>query len=262
MLRLEPDFRAALQGKDTFNDIISLKGVVYREVANRRTLRFELQGKSYFIKAHFGTGWREIFKNLFSLRLPVLGAKNEVRAIRRLEDLRIDTLKIAAYGWRGLNPALQQSFVVTEHLGDTITLEDLCLEWRTSPPLPSFKRRLIYRLAAISRRLHSHGINHRDFYLCHFHIPRDDPEGPLSLIDLHRAQLRRRVPRRWLIKDIGGLYFSAMDIGLTQRDLLRFIRDYEGRSLRMALTDNLAFWRDVEARAKKLHVSYAETIAS
>ncbi|HKO88161.1 MAG TPA: hypothetical protein VJU83_06530, partial [Burkholderiales bacterium] len=66
MLRLEPDFRAALQGKDTFNDIISLKGVVYREVANRRTLRFELQGKSYFIKAHFGTGWREIFKNLFS----------------------------------------------------------------------------------------------------------------------------------------------------------------------------------------------------
>ncbi|MST95429.1 MAG: hypothetical protein EXS33_09230 [Pedosphaera sp.] len=40
----------------------------------------------------------------------------------------------------------------------------------------------------------------------------------LFVIDLHRAQLRDRVPARWLVKDLGGLLFSALDCGLTRRD--------------------------------------------
>jgi hypothetical protein len=45
----------------------------------------------------------------------------------------------------------------------------------------------------------------------------------IPLIDLHRAQLRKKTPRRWVVKDVAGLYFSVMDIGLTQRDLFRFV---------------------------------------
>ena len=39
----------------------------------------------------------------------------------------------------------------------------------------------------------------------------------LYLIDLHRMQLRRKTPSRWIVKDIAGLYYSSMDIGLTKR---------------------------------------------
>uniref|UniRef100_UPI003AF9562D lipopolysaccharide kinase InaA family protein n=1 Tax=Thiolapillus sp. TaxID=2017437 RepID=UPI003AF9562D len=171
------------------------------------------------------------------------------------------------------------------------------------------KQRLIARVAAMTRRLHQNGINHRDLYICHFLLrqpwdgqaclrPRDRfwdipvpkidsafdnlfvpqpswspsttqqlrklvaaPYLPpndwtprseayfvfplaqgtpgkqcglaatgvyqpslrspwlaaaeetlhLHLIDLHRVQLRRRVPRRWRVKDVGSLYFSAME---------------------------------------------------
>ena len=39
---------------------------------------------SNFIKLHYGVGWREIFKNLLLGRWPVLGAKNEWRALAHI----------------------------------------------------------------------------------------------------------------------------------------------------------------------------------
>lgn len=80
------------------------------------------------------------------------------------------------------------------------------------------------------------GINHRDCYICHFllHLPftgRED-ELKISVIDLHRAQIRAKVPRRWRDKDLIGLYFSSMNIGLTQRDIWRFMKVYFGMPLR------------------------------
>ena len=90
----------------------------------------------------------------------------------------------------------------------------------------------------MARKMHRAGINHRDFYLCHFLM--DEPlaldQAPvLHLIDLHRAQIRQNVPRRWLVKDLGGLLFSAFEKGLTSRDLLRFMRLYSDRPLREVL---------------------------
>jgi heptose I phosphotransferase len=256
ILHLEKEFRQTLRGEDSFDALLRIEGRAYREMADRRTLRFERGGRAYFIKAHFGVGWAEIFKNLASLRLPVLGARNEVRAIKRLEEIGVGTMKIAAYGWRGCNPATRESFVVTEDLGNTVTLEDFCRDWPASPPAPALKRALIEKVANIARTLHGNGVNHRDFYLCHFHVPASAPLGDMKVIDLHRAQLRGRTPRRWVVKDVGGLYFSAMDIGLTRRDLLRFIRAYSGRPLRAALHSRSAFWRAVEAKATDLYRSW------
>ncbi|MBL3467873.1 lipopolysaccharide core heptose(I) kinase RfaP, partial [Klebsiella pneumoniae] len=92
------------------------------------------------------------------------------------------------------------------------------------------KRMLIKRVATMVRDMHAAGINHRDCYICHFllHLPFSGKEEELkiSVIDLHRAQLRTRVPRRWRDKDLIGLYFSSMNIGLTQRDIWRFMKVY------------------------------------
>jgi heptose I phosphotransferase len=254
----------AWAGADPFAAAQAQQGQVYRDKEGRRTLRFELNGRGYFLKLHQGVGWTEIFKNLLQGRLPVLGAENEYRAIRALERLGIDTLAVAGFGRRGIDPARQLSFLITDELSDVESLEDVCARWPQQPPAPAFKRRLIARVAALSRLLHGAGINHRDYYLCHFLLEKSSLENAASgaaleqrrlyLMDLHRAQLRAHVPQRWQIKDLGGLYYSALDIGLTGRDILRFMRDYRQRPLRELLTREAPFWHAVRARAQQIYV--------
>ncbi len=239
-------------------DAFAIKGEEYRNPpgANRRTLRFELGGKGYFLKLHWGVGWKEILKNLLGLRLPVTGAANEWKAIQRLQELGVETMRLEAFGVEGWNPATRRSFVITRELENTISLEDYCAEWAEHPPGFAIKQRLIRRVAEMTRRLHENGVNHRDLYICHFLLQQpwggDDRNLHLYLIDLHRVQLREHVPLRWQVKDVGSLYFSAMDIGLTRRDLFRFLRAYHGQPLRRILTQYKDFLQAVEKRALAL----------
>ena len=83
-----------------FDRIFSLEGENYRLVKARRTFRFELDGKGYFAKVHRGIGWKEILKEIFQFKLPVLGAENEYKAIRKLEEIGVPTMRCAAYGKR------------------------------------------------------------------------------------------------------------------------------------------------------------------
>jgi len=254
---LGPELRASAADGERFDDFMAITGQVFKDMPGRRTMRFARGGKSYFIKIHRGVGWKEILKNLVQLRLPVVSAENERRAIERLHALGVPTMKIAGYGCRGWNPARLESFIVTEDLGDTVNLEDFSRNWRARPPAPGLKRALIAAVAETARRLHENGVNHRDFYLCHLRIePRAPAARPrIVVMDLHRAQLRLATPRRWIVKDIGSLYFSAMDIGLTRRDLLRFMRAYRAKPLREILRTEQPFWSAVKRRAERLRRS-------
>ena len=259
MQYLSEDFAKHLPEGDLFETLQSMQGEVYREVKGRKTLQFTLGGKSFFVKNHLGVGWGEILKNLVLLRLPILGAENEWRAIDKLKSLGLATMTSVAYGSRGWNPARRQSFIVTEDLLDTISLEDYCKEWQQSPPEFSLKQRLLSKIAKCSRTLHNGGVCHRDYYLCHFLMPKNESESTtgqapeLYMIDLHRALIKNPLATRWIVKDISGLLYSAMDIGLTQRDYYRFIRLYDGLSLREALTKNAMFWNSVSKRANAMH---------
>lgn len=238
-----------LDGENLFSQIDALQGEVYREVERRRTIKTSIGGQNYFAKIHFGVGWREIIKNLLQARLPVLGARNEWLAIKKLEAADVPTLKAAAFVEFGWNPAAQYSAIVTHALENTISLEDYVAE------SPQVKRRLIEELAVMSRRMHLAGLNHRDFYLCHFLMDIGTESEPvLRLIDLHRAQIRETVPDRWQVKDLGGLLFSALDKPLTRRDLFRFMRTYRGQSLRETLANDMALWFRVTDRAKRLYL--------
>lgn len=229
---------------------------VYRNKEGRKTLRFGRGGHSYFLKLHSGIGWGEICKNLLQLRLPVLGASNEYRAVLALTELGVDTMSVAAYARFGANPARQHSMIVTDDLVGTVSLEDYCASWASHPPMFSTRLKILRKLADSAGRMHRAGINHRDFYLCHFHLDEQtlaSASPTCHLIDLHRAQLRASTPRRWLVKDLGGLYFSAMDCGVSRRDLLRFMRWYTPGGLRPALTEHVSLWRAVERAAIKLY---------
>jgi heptose I phosphotransferase len=255
-LFLREDLAAAWRGDDPFERVARLDGEIFRDVAARRTLRFEAAGRSYFAKVHFGVGWREILKNLLVLRRPVIDASNEYRACLLLPRFGVATAAPAAFGVRGRSPASRQSFIVCDELTDHVSLSTLAQNWHEVPPAPAFKRKLIRSVAELTRAMHRAGVVHRDYYLYHLLLDQTQLKSgvvALSLIDLHRAQLRRRIPPRWLVKDLGALLFWCLDLPITRRDRLRFIRAYEGRPLREALERNGAFWRRVQRRAIGLY---------
>jgi heptose I phosphotransferase len=264
-LVIDEPFRTLWASGDPFVAVEALRGEVFRELEARRTLRTEIDGRGYFVKIHRGVGWAEILKNLVTLRLPILGAGNEWRAIKRLTELGVATMRAVAFGQRGTNPATQHSFIVTEELAPTVSLEDYCRNWKAQPPPVALKHALIARVGQMAGAMHRGGVNHRDFYICHFLLALDRvpsaQELKLSIIDLHRAQLREQTPRRWRDKDLASLYFSALDIGLTQRDCLRFLRAYFARPLRETMAQEAALVAHLPREAGRLQMRFVRKFA-
>jgi len=254
---LDPTIQCFFPDKQlAFDQLMALRGECFRDVKGRLTQRVSLGDKTYFIKQHRGVGWIEILKNLLQGRAPVLSAKLEWQAIKKCQGLGIEVPKIVAYGRRGCNPARMQSFILMEELAPVISLEDLGKTWLKTPPSFTEKRQLIESVARIARILHHNGINHRDFYICHFLLSQRTGSHSLYLIDLHRAQIRCLTPRRWIIKDLSGLYFSSKDIGLTQRDLYRFMKVYSGQTLGETLKSDRINWKKVRARGERLYSNH------
>ena len=255
---LRDEFETLWRGKDPFVEVEKISGQILRSKEGRITMQFRLDGRGYFLKLHKGIGWREIAKNLFQFRFPVLGAKNEQRASLVLSQIGVGTLSVAAYGEKGVNPAQKTSFIITYAIEPSTSLEDVALQWRNYPPEPKLKRAVLRRVCEMTHLMHANHINHRDLYICHF-LWRQYPgtssntSPDLALIDLHRALIHKKLPYRWRIKDLASLYYSVMDEKLTVRERLRFIREYSQKPLHRALKEDAAMWRDVERKARKLH---------
>ena len=253
LLLLDKNLRDLFFEKDPFKVVEELEGNVYREYANRVTKEFYLNNQRYFVKYHKGAGWKEIFKNLIQFKLPIIGAKQEWIALKKLKSHQISCPEPVAFFSRGVNPANKYSFIITKGLINTISLEDLLLKDKKVLSLNK-KRQLIENLALLSRRLHMHGINHRDLYLCHFHVQKDLDFSieKIFVIDLHRAQIRKKVPNRWITKDIGGLLHSALGLGLTETDSYRFLEIYFNKPLRQILNEKKDFI--INSRKRALHM--------
>jgi len=246
---------------DAFDEAQRLVGEVVREKEGRQTIRCEIAGEVFYRKFHSGVGWREILKNWLSLRAAVVDASNEWLAIEKVKALGVSTLEAVAYGRKGRNPATRKSFLITRELKGALSTAEFTSGWPEAPPSFALRLAMIARMAWIARQIHEHGINHRDLYLCHFLLDISSGIENLSaknldfyLVDLHRAQIREQVPRRWRVKDVASIYFSALDIGLTRRDVLRFLRAYYQRPLRTVLRTEARFLRQVERRARKLYI--------
>lgn len=256
MIILHKPFNKIWENKDPFEEINKLTGEVYRAVATRRTIQFEINGESFYLKFHQGITYKEFLKNIFSFRIPVLGAKNEWRAIHRLTKNGVDTMEGVAFGEKGINPIKKHSFIITRDLSPTISLEDFCANWKNSPPTYIVKKALIIRVASMVRKMHDCGINHRDCYICHFllHQPFDDAKNfKISVIDLHRAQIRKSVPLRWRNKDLVALYYSCLNIGLSMRDYLLFLKVYfKGQKLRDIFINEKDFLDSIQVKAEKI----------
>ena len=212
-------------------------GEVVRKVKSRSTARVELtsaklpgQTLTFYIKKHGRPKLKEYLKPLLNFGRPILGARNEWEAILEFHAAGIPTMIPIAFGESG-----DQSLVMTEGLGTDYTLLDWASSrWAdaaqvglTNEQREGCQRELISRVAQIASRMHARGAHHQDFYLNHMLWCGDRSRYDLRIIDLGRVRFHKKLSRRWIIKDLAQLDYSAS--GLSCADRLRFLRLYLGR---------------------------------
>lgn len=249
-------------GDDLFSALSAVEGEVYRRAARRCTSRVEIGGKAYFAKIHEGVGWREIAKNVLAGKRPVLGARHDFEASRRLCARGVAVPEVAAFGEHGVNPARRRSFAIHDALEGFRSLEDVGHGWLATPPSVELKRTVLTEAGRLTAAMHAAAVCHRDYYACHLMANAarlDRGEAELAVIDLHRAKVHRRLPRRARVRDLGALLYSTSALPLTERDRLRFVAAYAGAPAGIELRRRGGFWRAVRRRAERLH---ARAVAS
>ncbi len=172
---------------------------------------------------------KEQLRRMREFKFKRSSAEREVYFARKLLQVGIPTFTPVAWGRRMSGYWEQASAAITAELPGT-SLEKLVAHWRDYPadaPRGTDRHDIIRQLALVTARLHRSGYFHRDYYLCHIFLERNaDGRAVLSLIDLGRMIRSTWLQKRWTIKDLAALHYSA-PAGLVGRaDRLRFLYHY------------------------------------
>ena len=200
-------------------DLISLQ-------RGRTVTRIKLENRAFYLKRN-RLDWRELVKTLLHLKWPPRNALNEWKNIFSVKRIGIPTVNPVAMGERVLLGLEIGSFIITEELYGAESLEKVIEKTPTDPPpgaRHNWKWCMIRKAAQLTRLLHSSGMCHQDFYLGHIF---KDQSDILYLIDLQRVLRREKTPRRYRVKDLGQLNFSADCTGnFSRTDRMRFFLEY------------------------------------
>ena len=235
-LHVDRRFGALLRqnGIATFEALFGARGgVCVRKIKNRSTTRIALLDGSdcrwFYLKRHERPHWVERVRPLFNFGRPVFGARNEWLAIASLREAGVPTLTPVALGECG-----GRSLLVTEDLRTDVTLLDWVNRYAAGSAahdaVTAHKRALIVGLARLTRRMHGAGIFHQDLFLHHILTRGGEGRLDMRVIDPGRALRQPRFARRWIVKDLAQLNFSARSLSCADR--LRFLRLYLGRPFR------------------------------
>ena len=186
--------------------------------------------RGMYLKKHHPAGRRGLKRSIVEESPGLVEARN----IGRLLAAGIGTMRVVAYGEGSASPNGKpgESFLLTESLDGYEPLDDYLRRRFSrggSEESEAFNR-LIDAVAAVARRFHSAGFNHRDFYCCHFFVKEAGDGFDVRLIDLQRMQYRQSRRRRWIVKDLAQLAYSAPRDSVDCKTRVRFLRGYFGVS--------------------------------
>ncbi len=193
--------------------------------SDRVTLRFTLSdsdevSRTFYIKRHGRSAWKEYVKPWLHGQRPLLGAQPEWDALLAFHREGLPTMTPVAVGFLG-----ERSFLITEALEGCEKLSALMPDARVPE---AERRRLIGQVADIAREMHAVGLHHQDFYLGHLLKEQEHPSR-MYVIDLGRVQPHGPwFARRWIVKDLSQLNYSAKTARKAER--LRFLIRYLGRA--------------------------------
>ncbi|MBN2584046.1 MAG: hypothetical protein JXL80_13355 [Planctomycetes bacterium] len=253
-------------GLDTVEKVMAYRGgKSYRDVPDRLTVRIPFtwddgRESALYLKRHQKVDTGAWIEGLVFWRKALTRAEAEYRNIFQLIHARLATPHPVAWGQDHRWSIRQPSFLATEEIAGSVPADDYLRDRFASPDADaSAKRELVRQIAQLARRFHGQGFCHRDFYLCHLFVREastdDESSSPfiLHLIDLQRVRRSRRgrrVGRRWIVKDLAALNYSAPAGIVTRTDKLRFLRPYLGLArLDVAARDLV---RDVAAKTARI----------
>jgi heptose I phosphotransferase len=211
----------------------------------RSTGRWILETKgrclAVYLKRHYQLPW---WRGLLAAVWPGRGWSPALQEWRHLQWARAQGIPVPAAVAAGeyIGPwGRLQSFLAVEELADMLPLHEAipaAAARLDSDTFARWKRGLIRELVRLTRALHDRRHFHKDLYLCHFYVPREDTarltdwRGRVHLIDLHRLGPHPWTWRLWQVKDLAQLLYSSEVAGVTARDRLRFWRMYLGAGRR------------------------------
>lgn len=209
--------------------------IIKRVLPERTTVSFNLKNNKqilrFYLKRYLPLPFKKRLKSITTLFSPY-NALKEWENILLFHSLNLPTVIPVATGIRRKNIFGKESFLLTKGLVGAQRLDRVLTESFT-PPLTQemflLKRVLIKELALLTRKLHNFGFVHRDFYLCHILVLKDDPHWKLFICDLHRLERRKEISKSLQIKELAALNYSAPPNLVTQKDRFFFLKFYLNR---------------------------------
>ena len=177
-------------------------------------------------------------------------ALREFEAANKLTAAGINTPKVVSYGEQWSIIFEERSFIITEKIPDAESLERKlpdCFNGPATTENLKLRRNFIVQSAAFIRKFHETNYRHRDLYFSHIFY---SDTGEFYLIDLARVFGPLVLRRRFQIKDIAQLYYSAPGKHFSKTDRMRFYMAYTGQK-RLTKKDKI-FIRKVINKAERM----------
>lgn len=171
-----------------------------------------------YVKRYYPLPVKEYVKNIISMR-PFFpdGAKHEWDSILAFHSAGIATMEPIAVG----SVEAGKGVLLTRGITGYRRASDLLVEW--SPEERSAERlELVANIAELAGKMHAAEFAHQDFYLVHLFVLENLSVLP---IDLQRIVFPDRFSRRWRVKDLGQLLYSAGKCA-TEEEISLFWRKY------------------------------------
>jgi hypothetical protein len=255
---IDPDYKAAFSklGLTSIDAVFSFRAgrdLVKNNLAKYRSrLQFEINSPAVtvFLKRYERPPISVQLRNWLAAHSRTSCGLLDFKSADELAALGIRTPKTLFYGEQWGTFFEKRSFIITEKIPNAESLERRlpnCFSGPKTVENIKLRRDFIAQLAGFVKQFHETGYCHRDLYLSHiFH----SDSGDFYLIDLARAFKPGVRLRRFLIKDIAQVYYSAPAKYFSKTDRLRFYINYAGRQ-KLTRKDK-AFIRKVLNRAKRM----------
>ena len=220
--------------------------------AFRTRLKFDIDAPSatLFLKRYLSPPIIVQLKNWFSSRRQISFGLRDHNVAGMLAAAGINTPKTIAYGEQWGLFFEKKSFIITEKIPNALSLERRLPYCFNLPPTVEnlkLRRDFIAQLANFVKKFHQTKYRHRDLYFSHIFY---GVHGEFYLIDLSRAFKPFLFARRFGIKDIAQLHYSAPCRYFLRTDRLRF---YLGLTDKNKLTEkDKIFIAKVINKAKRM----------
>jgi len=239
---IDPDYKMAFSelGLTTIDAVFSFnaaKNLAKDSLAGFRSrLRFEINSPAsppsttVFLKRYDRPPILVQLGNWLSAHRRISCGFFDFEPANKLTIAGINNPKIISYGEQWGVFFEKRSFIITEKVPDAESLERKlpdCFDAPNTTENLKLRRNFIAQLAGFVKKFHETNYCHRDLYLSHIFYA---DSGNFYLIDLTRVFKPIIWRRRFRIKDIAQVYYSAPGRYFSNTDRLRFYFGYTGQN--------------------------------